>query len=174
MLIRRLSLIFLGIACLSSFAQAVTLDWGTAAWNPGTLTNSYDVDGSVLGNDLTIALGGTTGELANDSVGNLPTPNINANLEGGLNPVQSSLNIAIDLGKKDRFVTVTITFSASYTPGVERFLTLFGIDQAREQQHLHREISSISALSIHVVTQIAPTITNLGSCEPERVGLTKC
>lgn len=164
MLMRRLSLIFLGIACLSPFAQAVTLDWGTATWTPGTLTNSYDVDGTV-GDDLRFDLGGTTGELANDSVGDLPTPNINSNLEGGLTPVQDSLNIAIDLGKKDRFVTVTITFAASYTQGVENVsFTLFGIDQAAGSSNIYiDEISSISALSINGVTQIAPTITNIGS-----------
>ena len=163
MLIRRLAFFSFGIACFSSLAQAVTLDWNAEAWNPGTLTNSYDVDGTV-GDDLRFDLGGTTGELANDSVGNMPTPNINSNLEGGLTPVQNSLNIAIDLGKKDRFVTVTITFSASYTQGVENVsFTLFGIDQAAGGSNIYiDEISSISALSING-TQIAPTITNIGS-----------
>lgn len=162
---RRLHLIFLGFLCSSSFAQAVTLDWDATAWTPGTLTNSYDVDGSVPGNDLTFALGGSTGELVNDSVNNLPTPNINTNLEGGLTPVQSALNIAIDLGKKDRFVTVTITFSASYTQGVQNVsFTLFGIDQAAGGSNIYiDEISSITALSIDGVTQIAPTITGVGS-----------
>lgn len=162
---RRLPSIFLGLLCLSSLAQAVTVDWDATAWTPGTLTNSYDVDGSVPGNDLTFALGGTTGELVNDSVNNLPTPNINTNLEGGLTPVQNALNIAIDLGKKDRFVTVTITFSASYTQGVENVsFTLFGIDQAAGGSNLYiDEISSITALSIDGVTQMAPTITSVGS-----------
>ena len=162
---RRLPFIFLGLFCISSFAKAVTLDWDAAAWAPGTLTNAYDVDGSVPGNDLTIALGGTTGELVNDSVNNLPTPNINTNLEGGLTPVQNALNIAIDLGKKDRFVTVTITFSASYTQGVENVsFTLFGIDQATGGSNIYiDEISSITAMAIDGTTQIAPTITSLGS-----------
>ena len=137
------------------------MNWDAEAWSPGTLTNSYDVDSSVAGNDLTVTLGGTTGELANDNVNNLPTPNINQNLEGGLTSVQSSLNIAIDLGKKDRFITVTITFSASYTQGVENVsFSLFGIDQAAGGSNIYiDEISSISALSIDGVTQIAPTIT---------------
>lgn len=143
----------------------MTVDWDATAWAPGTLTNSYDVDSSVPGNDLTFTFGGTTGELANDSVNNLPTPNINPNLEGGLSPVQNSLNIAIDLGKKDRFVTVTITFSASYTQGVENVsFILFGIDQAAGGSNIYiDEISSITALSIDGVTQIAPTITGVGS-----------
>jgi hypothetical protein len=162
---RHLPCILLGLICFSSLTQAVTVDWDATAWTPGTLTNSYDVDSSVPGNDLTFILGGTTGELANDSVNNLPTPNINTNLEGGLSPVQNSLNIAIDLGKKDRFVTVTITFSDSYTQGVENVsFTLFGIDQAAGGSNIYiDEISSISALSIDGVTQIAPTITGLGS-----------
>ena len=156
---------FLALVCFSAFAQAVTVDWDATAWTPGTLTNAYDVDSSVPGNDLTFALGGTTGELVNDSVNNLPTPNINMNLEGGLTPVQNALNIAIDLGKKDRFVTVTITFSASYTQGVENVsFTLFGIDQASGGSNLYiDEITSITALSIDGVTQIAPTITSVGS-----------
>lgn len=163
--LRRLPLTFLGLVCFSALSQAVTLDWDATAWTPGSLTNSYDVDSSVPGNDLTITFGGTTAELANDSVNNLPTPNINANLEGGLSPVQNSLNIAIDLGKKDRFVTVTITFSASYTQGVENVsFTLFGIDQATGGSNIYiDEISSITGLSIDGVTQIAPTITGIGS-----------
>jgi hypothetical protein len=141
------------------------LDWDGVAWTPGTLSNSYDVDGFSPGNDLTLAVTGSTGELVNDSVNNLPTPNINSNLEGGLNPVQNSLNIAIDLGKKDRFVTITITFSAQYTQGVENVsFTLFGIDQAAGGSVLYiDEISSISATAIDGTTQIAPTITGLGS-----------
>jgi hypothetical protein len=151
--------------CLSATAEAVTLDWDGSTWAPGTLNNSYDIDGTVAGNDLTVNVGGTTGELVNDNVNNQPTPNINTNLEGGLNPVQKSLNIAIDLGKKDRFVTVTITFSAQYTMGVENVsFTLFGIDQAGGGSNLFiDEIRSISALSIDGVTGIAPTITNVGS-----------
>jgi hypothetical protein len=162
---RYLPVTFVGLVCFSAFARAVTVDWDATAWTPGTLTNSYDVDSSVPGNDLTFALGGTTGELVNDSVSNLPTPNINTNLEGGLTPIQNALNIAIDLGKKDRFVTITITFSGSYTQGVENVsFTLFGIDQAAGGSNLYiDEITSISALSIDGVTQIAPTITNIGS-----------
>lgn len=162
---RRLSFVLLGLVCFSSLAQAVTVDWDASAWTPGALTNSYDVDSSVPGNDLTFALGGTTGELVNDSVNNLPTPNINTNLEGGLTPVQNALNIAIDLGKKDRFVTLTITFSASYTQGVENVsFTFFGIDQASGGSNLYiDEITSITALSIDGVTQIAPAISGVGS-----------
>jgi hypothetical protein len=165
MVLRQLACTSLLLVCFSSPAGAVIVNWDAEAWSPGTLTNSYDVDGSVAGNDLTVTLGGTTGELANDSVNNLPTPNINQNLEGGLTPVQNSLNIAVDLGKKDRFITVTITFSASYTQGVENVsFTLFGIDQASGGSNLYiDEISSISALSVDGVTQITPTITDLGS-----------
>lgn len=165
MAIRPLTLALLGFVCCSSLTRAVTLDWDATVWTPGTLTNSYDVDNSVPGSDLTLTFGGTTSELANDSVNNLPTPNVNTNLEGGLSPVQNSLNIAIDLGKKDRFVTVTITFSGSYTQGVENVsFTLFGIDQASGGSNIYiDEISSISALSIDGSTQIAPTITGIGS-----------
>ena len=157
--------IVLGLIVFTSPARAVTLDWDSAVWNPGTLTNSFDVDGSAAGNDLTLAVTGSTGELVDDSVNNLPTPNINTNLEGGLSPVQNSLNIAIDLGKKDRFVTVTITFSAQYTQGVENVsFTLFGIDQAAGGSNIYiDEITSISATAIDGITQIAPTITNIGS-----------
>ena len=165
MRLRHLLFTLTGLVCFSAVAQAVTVDWDATVWTPGTLTNSYDVDGSVPGNDLTFTFGGTTGELVNDSVNNLPTPNINTNLEGGLTPVQNALNIAIDLGKKDRFVTVTISFSASYTQGVENVsFTLFGIDHATGGSNLFiDEITSITALSIDGVTQIAPTITSVGS-----------
>jgi hypothetical protein len=168
----RISAFAFGALLLGSSApnlSAVILDWGSQTWvnNPdgSPAANAYDIDGTNPGDDVTVVLGGTTEELANDSVGNLPTPNINSNLEGGLTPFQDSLNIAIDLGKKDRFVTITITFSASYTQGVENVsFSLFGIDQATGGSNLYiDEISSISALSIDGVTQIAPTITNVGS-----------
>lgn len=157
--------IVIGFIAFTPVTRAVTLDWDSAAWNPGTLTNSFEVDGWAPGNDLTLAVTGSTGELVNDSASNLPTPNINTNLEGGLSPVQNSLNIAIDLGKKDRFVTVTITFSAQYTQGVENVsFTLFGIDQAAGGSNIYiDEITSISATAIDGTTQIAPTITNVGS-----------
>lgn len=146
-------------------ARAVTVDWDVRTWTAGTLSNSYDVDVFAPGNDLTVALTGSTGELVNDSANNLPTPNINSNLEGGLNPVEKALNIAIDLGKKDRFVTITITFSGQYAQGVENVsFTLFGIDQAAAGSNLYiDEISSISATAIDGVSQIAPTITGVGS-----------
>lgn len=148
-----------------SAVQAITVDWDGRTWAPGTLTNSYNVDPSVAGNDVTLAVTGSTGELVNDSVNNLATPNINSNLEGGLSPVQKSLNVAIDLGKKDRFVTITITFSAAYTQGVENVsFSIFGIDQEAGGSNLYiDEITSISATAIDGTTQIAPTITGVGS-----------
>ena len=62
-------------------------------------------------------------------------------------------------------MTVTITFSASYTQGVENVsFTLFGIDQATGGSNIYiDELSSITAMAIDGVTQIAPTITSVGS-----------
>ena len=159
-----LLIVLFSLGLCSATANAVTVDWDGSTWTAGTLNNGFNVDG-VPGNDLTVNVSGSTGEIVNDSVGNLPTPNINNNLEGGLSSVQNSLNIAIDLGKKDRFITVTITFSAQYTQGVENVcFTLFGIDQAAGGSNLYiDEIRSISALSIDGVTEIAPTITNVGA-----------
>lgn len=152
-------------ASFAATARRVTLDWGPQTWNGG-LTRSFDIDGSpsAPGNDVTMTIEGSTAELANDSITSLPTPQVNANLEGGQNPAQPSLNLAIDLSRKDRSVSVTIDFAAHYTLGVENVsFTIFGIDQAAGGSNIYiDEIRSIVG-TLTNGTKIGPTISGIGS-----------
>ena len=152
---------------LPGTASALVLDWDAATWSSGTLTQSFDVDSSpgATGNDITLSIGGTTAELANDSVTNLPTPQVNANLEGGQGAGNLGLNVAIDLGKKDRSISLTINFAPHYTQGVENVsFTIFGIDQAAGGSNTYiDEIRSITGALVDGTTGVTPTITNVGS-----------
>ena len=154
-------------SALPRAASAVVLDWDAASWSAGSLTQAYDVDSSpgATGDDVTLSIGGTTGELANDAVTNLPTPQINANLEGGQGAGTVGLNVAIDLGKKDRSVSLTINFAPHYALGVENVsFTIFGIDQAAGGSNIYiDEVRSIVGVLVDGSTVVTPTITNVGS-----------
>ena len=137
-------------------ARAVTLDWDTAAWTPGALSGSYDIDPLRAGNDITVALSGNTGQFAPKNGNTIPSVlNI---IEGGLSPVQKSLVLHVDLANQSQAITVTINFSALYTQGVSNVsFTLFDVDLS--SCAFQDQIRSIQALSIDGTTLIAPTIT---------------
>lgn len=159
-----LALLGLGFACVAPVASGIVLDWDSATWTAGALSQSYDIDPAKTGTDVTLTIGGSTGELAGDRVNNQPTPQVNTNLHGGQNPVQNGLNVAMDLGRKDRSISVTISFSSLYVNGVSNVsFSIFGIDQAAGGSNLYiDEIRSISAL-LADGTSAAASITNVGS-----------
>ena len=66
-------------------AHAVVLNWSNVTWTPGSLSNSYDVDGFTSnGNDLTVAISGNTNKLTVDPVTGIAAPNISNSLAGRL------------------------------------------------------------------------------------------
>jgi hypothetical protein len=75
-----------------------------------------------------------------------------------------SLNMALDLGKQDRFIVVTITFlPGSFAQGTEGIsFSLFDIDQAAGSNAYIDQVRSISATTVNGV-QVAPTITAVGT-----------
>ena len=159
------SLAILTLAWTSSNASAVTLDWDTVSWTPGSLTNSYDIDPSAAGNDVTLTVSGDTGQLGTEQVFPFPqTPALTTNLQGGLVTAKNSLTLMLDLANQTQNVVVTVNFSAQYSAGVTNVsFTIFDVDYANISgaggAKFQDELSSIRALSIDGVTLIAPIIT---------------
>lgn len=151
------------LLCAVGSARAVTLDWDTATWTPGSLSNSYDVDPSHAGNDITVsvsAAGGAT--FMTDPVTGASSPSVNNTLAGGLSPVQNSLKISADLSGSAWTIVVTIDFSAFYPLGVQNLsFRLFDIDLNGSSYRGQDQIRSITASN--GATTFAPTITGLGS-----------
>lgn len=154
--VRYALLLAVGVVCLGiAESSAVVLDWNNLSWTPGSLDTTYDVDPTRPGTER-VQLSGFTSDLAAGS------PQINSALQGGQAAGNLSLNISVDLGREDRSVAVTITFS-NYPLGVEGVsFTLFDIDRDGGSLYID-EIRSISATGLDGVTLIAPTITNLGA-----------
>ena len=155
------SLAVLTLVWAASSADAVTLDWDTVTWTPGSLTNSYDIDPSAAGNDVTVTVSGDTGQLGSEPP---QTPALTTNLQGGLATAENSLTLLLDLANQAQNVMVTVNFSAQYSAGVTNVsFTIFDVDYANINgsggAKFQDQISSIRALSIDGVTLIAPTIT---------------
>jgi hypothetical protein len=157
--------------CLAAApAQAITLDWDAVAWPAGSLNNSFDIDPFRAGNDVTVAVTGTTNRLQNIIGTTVATPAISRTFDGGLTPGQNSLHLALDLGNHNQAVTITMSFSNAYTFGVSGVsFTIFDIDkQTATNSNFEDQIRGIYA-TLTNGTQIAATITNIGSSVRGRV-----
>ena len=139
----------------SNSAQAVVLDWDTVVWTPG-YSNSFDIDPTVAGNDITVAVSGDTATLQ------YGTPARTTNFEGGLGTAQNTLALGVDLTNGSQFITVTVSFSSLYLQGVENVsFTIFDVDfdNAKNSSEYQDQLRSLTGLSIDGVTTIYPTIT---------------
>lgn len=163
-LLRRASLIgviFLALS-LAERAHALVLDWDSAAWSPGDLVNSYDLNGDTV-NDITVEITSRQANIWTDDPGTgLLTPSVSQTMTGGLVPAQNSLILAANL-KTQSDVTIQISFTGGNgvlnTPGAYNVsFTLFDIDITTNSDI----ISGIYGLAPDG-THIAATITNLGS-----------
>jgi hypothetical protein len=142
-------------------AQAVVLDWDANAWSAGNNSQSFNVDPTNAGNDVTFTFTGATQKFRNDPVSGQATPVTNQTVTGGLNPVQTSLLLGVDFHQNNT-ITLTVTFAPSYALGVQNVsFSIFGID--KNGSTYQDQVAAIYATSVDGVTQIAPTITNLGS-----------
>jgi hypothetical protein len=147
--------------CVTQSASATLVDWSALNWPAGSLSNSYDVDPSNPGNDVTVTVSGDTSQLKSEPP---QTPAITTNLQGGLASPASTLTLLLDLSSQSQSVTMTVNFSALYAQGVTNVrLQLFDVDFASSPgnsgANFQDQIRSISALSIDGTTLIAPTIT---------------
>src|SRR4051812_9014491 len=108
----RFSRRFLLFLCLCLFApgvQAVTLDWDTAAWTAGTLSNSYNIDPATAGNDITLTVSGNTSQLTTELAAPNPmTPAVTTAFQGGLAATQNTLCLAVNFANQSQSVTVTV------------------------------------------------------------------
>ena len=157
--------LFCATVLLCGNASAALVDWGTLTWPAGSLSNSYDVDPASPGNDVTVTIGGDTGQLQPSLVSPNPqTPAITRAFDGGLGTSPKTLELALDLTSNTQSVTFTLDFSALYAAGVSNVsFTLFDIDANNTSSSKYQDvISSIYAIST-TGTHIAPTITNVGA-----------
>ena len=171
------SLLFLCLGLfLAPVAHAITLDWDTVTWTAGTLSNSFDIDPSKAGNDITVTVSGDTAQLQRELVSPYPwTPAVTKDFQGGLGTTQNTLCLAVDFTDKTQSVTVTVDFSSLYTLGVQNVsFTLFDIDLANTGGNDYQDLlSSITATSIDGTTLIAPTITVSSNNTRSGSGLTQ-
>jgi hypothetical protein len=161
---RRLCVI--GVIILATFlaapARALVLDWDQAAWAPGDLINSYDLNGDAV-NDVTVQITSQQANIwATDPTSGSQSPVVNQTLTGGLSPAQNSLMLAANLHTKSA-CTVQISFTggngALNTPGATNVsFTIFDIDITTNAD----VISSIYGVAPDG-THVAATISNVGS-----------
>lgn len=113
---------------LAGFADcpAVTLDWNSVNWTAGNLSQSFDIDGSNAGNDITITISGDTGNLTNSLGGNTPPDDV-TEIDGGTG--QQALMLSADHSNLSQSLTVTITFL--YSNGVNGLqFSIFDVDRS--------------------------------------------
>ena len=92
-----------------SVGSAVTLDWSTVTWTAGSTSQSYDIDPTNPGTDITISM---TSSLGNQFASGFPAI---ATGFGG-STTTPDLRERIQLTTASQFVTTTINFN--YTQGL--------------------------------------------------------
>jgi hypothetical protein len=140
----------------SPAAHALVLDWDTVSWSPGTLNNSYDLNGDSI-NDVTLKMTAQNNTFTNDPTTGTMTPAINQTLTGGLSPVQNSLMLAANLYTHSD-LTVQLSFTGTQPGAANVSFTIFDIDVTTNSDI----ISNIYGVAPDG-THIAATITNPGS-----------
>jgi hypothetical protein len=158
---RRFVIVLLLGPFLVAAAHAVTLDWDTTAWTAGSLSNSYDIDPSKAGNDITVTISGNTAQLQpKNTAPNPQTPALTNTLQGGLPTAENTLCLALNLTNQSQSVTVSVNFNALYTQGVTNVsFTVFDIDFANSAgNNFQDQLRSIQAIDVNG-NPVAATIT---------------
>jgi hypothetical protein len=151
----------IAVACLFSLAgtqaaNALILDWDAVSWTPGTVNNSYDLNGDSI-NDVTVKMAAQNNTFTNDPTTGTMTPAINQTLTGGLSPVQNSLMLAGNLYTHSD-LTVQLSFTGTQPGAANVSFTIFDIDVTTNSDI----ISGIYGVAPDG-THVAATITNVGS-----------
>lgn len=149
------------LATWATPARALVLDWDGVSWTPGSLSNSYNINGDAF-NDITVAITSQNpGVFTNDPTTGTMTPAINQTMTGGLLPVQNSLIIAANLHTNSN-LTVHLSFTggtAGNLPGATNVsFSIFDIDVTTNSDIISN-IYGVAPDGSHV----AATITNIGS-----------
>jgi hypothetical protein len=144
------------LAGWTATAKAVVLDWDTVTWNPGSLNNSYDLNGDSI-NDVTVALTSQNpGVWTTDPATGTQTPAVNQSITGGISPVENSLMLAANLHTNSR-VTLQLSFTGAQPGAANVSFTIFDIDITTNRDI----IDNIYGVA-YDGTHIAATITNVG------------
>ena len=161
----------IGVVALAVFvavpARALVLDWNGVTWSNGspingpgnnvTFSNSYDLNGDSQ-TDITVAVAaGSNNIFVNDPATGSLTPVINESITGGQPAGQKSLMIAGNLFTHSD-LTVQVSFFGGYPGANNVSFTIFDIDTTTNNDI----ISGIYGVTANG-TQIAPTISNVGS-----------
>src|SRR5436305_6787890 len=138
-------------------AHALVLDWDTVAWTPGSLNNSYDLNGDSV-NDITFDMTkrGNGPVFTTDPTSGLLMPAINQTLTGGQSPIENSLMIAGNLFTNTD-VTIHISFTGTQPGAGNVSFSIFDIDVTTNSDI----ISGIYGVAPDG-THVAPTISNVG------------
>jgi hypothetical protein len=146
--------LLIGLAATHS-ANALVLDWDGVAWSPGSLVNSYDLNGDSI-KDITVTLDSQQPNIWTvDPTSGTQTPAINQTLTGGILPPQNSLMLAANL-KTNSNATVQLSFPGTLG-SINVSFTIFDIDVTTNSDI----ISNIYGVALDG-THVAATITNVG------------
>jgi hypothetical protein len=146
--------LLIGLAATHS-ARALVLDWDGVAWSPGSLINSYDLNGDSV-NDVTVTITTQQANIwQNDPASGTQTPVVNQTLTGGILPAQNSLMLAANLHTNSN-ATVQLSFPGTLG-SINVSFTIFDIDVTTNAD----VISNIYGVALDG-THIAATITNVG------------
>ena len=138
-------------------ANALVLDWDGVSWTPGSLNNSYDVNGDSINDVIVNITSQNPGVFTNDPTTGTMTPTINQTMTGGLSPVENSLVIAANLHTNSN-LTVQFSFTGAQAGANNVSFTIFDIDVSTNADI----ISGIYGVALDG-TLVAATITNVGS-----------
>jgi hypothetical protein len=120
-------------------SQAILLDWDNVSWTAGSFTQSFDVDASNAGDDITISISGDVGAFF------LGTPTVGSDLfRGGLSPKQDSLQFALDFSSQLQSITVAVDFL--YASGVSDVsFSLFDVDRPSHSEQVRNVYGSLDS-----------------------------
>jgi hypothetical protein len=110
---------------LTVSSHAVVLDWSNVSWTANSLSQSYDVDNTYAGNDISIGVSGDTDRLESGF------PVDDNGLTGGFGSGAEALRLRADFNKDYQVLTVTITFNYNtwLADGAQNVsFTIFDID----------------------------------------------
>jgi hypothetical protein len=121
MIIRFLLTIITLCLLLVAPAYGTVLDWSNVSWTPGSLTQTYNLDGDAF-DDITITISGDTSALVSGY------PSIGTGLQGGLGSADDTLLLRLDFANPSQSITVTVQFHYYYVGATNVSFSLFDVD----------------------------------------------
>lgn len=151
--------ILMGVFLIHNPLSAVTLDWDLVDWTSGNLTQSFDIDPGNPGNDITVTIGGDTGQIKSPHSGSNFSPDDNILAAGGFG--EETLLLSVDFNNDNgvNFLTVTIQFL--YAFGVDNAaFVLTDVDQTLNGSQNFIDVMSNWNASLGAGPGLFPTLSN--------------